>query len=68
MFTFAAKFAAALSVTAALSAQAFAAPTVVVEDQTIATVAGETIEVAVYCEYVILWDAWGNAYYEYYCY
>lgn len=28
----------------------------------------ESVDLAYFCEYVIVWDAWGNAYYEYICY
>ena len=30
--------------------------------------AADAIQVAYVCDYVILWDAWGNYYYEYVCY
>ena len=28
----------------------------------------ESVEVAYYCDYILLWDAYGNYYYEYVCY
>jgi len=30
--------------------------------------ADETVQVAYGCDYVIVWDAYGNYYYEYVCY
>jgi hypothetical protein len=66
MIDFAAKIAAALAVTAGLAAPVLAAPvTEIVQDE---TVAAEQVDLAYLCEYVIVFDVWGNAYYEYICY
>ena len=35
---------------------------------TVAAPADDSVDLAYLCEYVIVWDAWGNAYYEYICY
>ena len=66
MIAFAAKLAAALAVTAGIASTAIAAPSTHFAEEP--AVAVEQVELAVYCEYVIVWDVWGNAYYEYYCY
>ena len=66
MIAFATKLAAALALSSGIAAAAVAAP--VAELSIDETIASEPVELAVYCEYVIVWDVWGNAYYEYYCY
>jgi hypothetical protein len=62
--------AATLSLSAIAAGSALAAtPTEL--DPTVATIAapaGESVDLAYFCEYVIVWDAWGNTYYEYICY
>jgi hypothetical protein len=65
MFT--AKIAAALLLASSLSAPVMASPAAEL-DAAVETAAPAQVEVAVYCEYVVVWDVWGNAYYEYYCY
>jgi hypothetical protein len=61
-----AKLAAALTVAAAVATPALAAPTTEIVQAE--TVASEQIDLAYLCEYVIVFDVWGNAYYEYLCY
>ncbi|MGF1624714.1 MAG: hypothetical protein ACFCVH_07510 [Alphaproteobacteria bacterium] len=68
MFEIASKLAAALVVSAALVSPAVASIDTILEPAVVATPADQGIDLAYYCEYIIVWDAWGNAYYEYLCY
>jgi len=71
MTTIASLIAAATLSLGALTAGPALASTAIDLEPTVATVdapAGESVDLAYFCEYVIVWDAWGNAYYEYICY
>ena len=62
--------ASALSLSALAAGPALAAAPADLDPTLGATVAPteQSLEVAYVCDYVVLWDAWGNYYYEYVCY
>ena len=68
------KFTSAIAVAAFTLGAAFASPafaatgTGQITDTEAAAPAGDIIELAYGCDYVIVWDAYGNYYYEYVCY
>jgi hypothetical protein len=67
MTNFATMIAAAIFTFGAMpTAPADAAPAPMLDS--VAPAAEQAAQVAYLCEYVILWDAWGNAYFEYVCY
>lgn len=69
MTNFATMIAAAIFTFGAMpTVPADAAPAPMLEPALEGVAADEAPQVAYLCEYVILWDAWGNAYFEYVCY
>jgi len=63
--------AATLSLSALAASPALAAAPADLDptaDVVVAPADATTVDVAYYCDYVIVWDAWGNYYYEYVCY